>query len=182
MEYDPPLDPGIAPVVKTARRWCAGRWESSEMGREIRQVPTGWEHPRNESGRYRPLYDETYEDAAAKWVESFIAWENGAHPDRAKTETRWFWEWEGGPPDEEYYRPAFTATADHFQIYETVSEGTPVSPVFATREELADWLVEQGTSREGSDAFAAGGWAPSGIFVPGRGFLSNYEALTEGKK
>lgn len=32
-------------------------------------------------------------------------------------------------------------TGDGYQIWETVSEGSPVSPVFATPEELARWMV-----------------------------------------
>lgn len=35
----------------------------------------------------------------------------------------------------------------HFQYYETVSEGTPVSPIFASQEALARWLVAHETSR-----------------------------------
>ena len=30
----------------------------------------------------------------------------------------------------------------HWQMYETVSEGTPISPVMATAEELARWLAD----------------------------------------
>ena len=36
---------------------------------------------------------------------------------------------------------AFDAPADHFQIYQTVSEGTPVSPVFASKEEMIEWMI-----------------------------------------
>jgi hypothetical protein len=31
---------------------------------------------------------------------------------------------------------------DHFQMYETTTEGTPKSPVFAQAEELAQWLED----------------------------------------
>jgi hypothetical protein len=31
-----------------------------------------------------------------------------------------------------------------WQVYETVSEGTPVTPPFATKEELIEYLVEHG--------------------------------------
>ena len=55
-----------------------------------------------------------------------------------------------------------------YQIWETVSEGSPVSPVFAKPEELADWMVANDTSvtkdtgREGWLRFILGpGWAPS---------------------
>ena len=32
----------------------------------------------------------------------------------------------------------------HFQLYENVSDGTPTSPIFATLEELVDWLRAEG--------------------------------------
>lgn len=34
------------------------------------------------------------------------------------------------------------ADCTHLMMYETVSQGTPVSPAFATPEELARWLVD----------------------------------------
>jgi len=42
---------------------------------------------------------------------------------------------------EEYEPP----TGDGYQLWETCSEGSPVSPVFASAEELADWCAENAT-------------------------------------
>lgn len=36
-------------------------------------------------------------------------------------------------------------TGDGYQLWETCSEGSPVSPVFASAEELADWCAENAT-------------------------------------
>jgi len=56
-----------------------------------------------------------------------------------------------------------------FQMWETVTEGSPISPVFATAEELAVWMAEE-SSRTGDQeksaeewlAFIQGpGWAPT---------------------
>lgn len=56
-----------------------------------------------------------------------------------------FVEWHGEAPDPEYYRPRWTADeATHYQLYETVSEGTPLSPPFASKAELVEYLVERG--------------------------------------
>lgn len=59
-------------------------------------------------------------------------------------------------------------TGDGFQIWETVSEGSPISPVFATPEELAQhmagtrWGADHGSSYETWLKFINGpGWAPS---------------------
>jgi hypothetical protein len=58
---------------------------------------------------------------------------------------------------------------DGWQVWETVSEGSPVSPVFAKAEDLVEWLVGQGTSREGATAFVKdGGWVPSMVAFGGK--------------
>jgi hypothetical protein len=48
-----------------------------------------------------------------------------------------------------------------YQLYENVSEGTPVSPVFASLEALWQWLVEQGWSQQAAQSLVADGHAPS---------------------
>ena len=53
------------------------------------------------------------------------------------------------------------------QIYEDVSEGTPVSPVFASTSEARAWLIAQGVTSEAVDEFLREGSAPS--FVIGSG-------------
>jgi len=58
-----------------------------------------------------------------------------------------FEEWWGERPRQEDYMPEFPqGTATHFQMYEETSEGTPISPVCATIEELALWLVDNRAS------------------------------------
>jgi hypothetical protein len=69
-------------------------------------------------------------------------------------------------------------TGEGWQMWETVSEGSPVSPVFATAEGLAQWL----TTPEGGEmagpsrrpmtisqarGFVGAGWAPSGFINAG---------------
>jgi hypothetical protein len=120
------------------------------MGREIRKVPANWEHPvkADTYGRERlqPMYDETFADAAAKWKENFLKWESGERPSYCTDEHKnlEYWEWENSPPDRDYYRPWSDDEATWFQVWETVSEGTPVSPPFATEEELIEYLAENG--------------------------------------
>jgi len=50
-----------------------------------------------------------------------------------------------------------------FQIYENVSEGIPVSPVFNTAEALAQWLGQEGWQQEAIDSLLDAGHAPSFI-------------------
>src|SRR4051812_14783374 len=107
------------------------------MGREIRMVPPNWDHPKHD-GRLQPMFDRTFEKEAAEWKSEFAAWERGERPDFCTDDSRLleFWEWHGAPPDRAYYRPWKDDEATWFQIWETVSEGTPVTPPFATRAEL----------------------------------------------
>ena len=116
------------------------------MGREIRRVPSDWQHPRDSNG-YKPLYDRSYETVMKEWIE-----------------------YEEPPkPDPDYYRPEWKEEPTHYQIYETVTEGTPVSPVFASLDEMKDWLLSKGFSERASSKFIEIGWAPSLVFTPERG-------------
>ncbi len=70
----------------------------------------------------------------------------------------------------EAWKPTEPPVGEGYQIWETVSEGGPISPVFASPEELAAhmtttrWGADQGTSYESWMSFIVGpGWAPSGI-------------------
>jgi len=49
-----------------------------------------------------------------------------------------------------------------WQCWETVSEGSPISPVFFDRSSLVDWLVEhEDCSPQAADKFIDSGYAPS---------------------
>ena len=157
------------------------------MGREIRRVPKGWEHPRDgyegkPGGRYLPMYDETYAVAARRWMDGAIAWDRRETKESREhaEDSPYFWDWEGEPPDEASYRPEFASVPTCFQIYETVSEGTPVSPVFETEDELVAWIVrEWHHSEEAARAFVKAGSVPSMFAGPG-GVFSNLEMLEPG--
>lgn len=134
------------------------------MGREIRRVPAGWQHPQEEhydpfrrvtEMRYQPMFDRPVETEWADWQEEYAKWLAGEH-DRVIAEYgaekfpkaepyRAFCKWHGRPPDPKYFRPAWgEGAATWYQVYETVSEGTPVSPPFATEEELIEYLAANG--------------------------------------
>lgn len=57
--------------------------------------------------------------------------------------------------------------ATHFQVYETVSEGTPVSPVLASLEEVKQWCIEQGYSEAAAQFFIENGSAFTFVSVDG---------------
>lgn len=88
---------------------------------------------------------------------------NGSVWDSPESEKRYD-EWESFEP------PA----GEGYQIWETVSEGSPVSPVFSEPETLARWMARNhfgcyaGTTEEQWLAFINGpGWAPSLVITNG---------------
>jgi hypothetical protein len=155
------------------------------MGREIRRVPADWVHPKAEeqqwtgdkfefveTAHYRPLYDKDYETAAQEWLAEFDLWRAGTHPDQEQ-DTTYFWDFDPPPREENYRERKWTVEeATHYQIYETVTEGTPVSPVFATLDELVEWCVAQGYSRHAAENFAKQGWVPSMMMDLRRGIIA----------
>ena len=152
------------------------------MGREIRRVPMDWEHPKNERGHYQPMYDQTYKEASEKWVKDML--EHQALPDDEypKTEYPYYWDYDGNPPDAEYYRHRewTDEEAVGYQIYETVSEGTPTSPIFANLDDMVKWLIGEGYSESAAANFAKGGWAPSMVVDMGKGTIkAGIESLSD---
>lgn len=75
-----------------------------------------------------------------------------------------------------------------YQLWETVSEGSPISPVFVTMHELADWLAtsedyawkenDKGTTYEQWLKFIVGpGWSPS-MIVSSEGVQTGVQAYS----
>jgi len=160
------------------------------MGREVRRVPADWQHPKNAAGRYVALFDGSYEQAAQEWDEEAAKWARGEFPDYAGEESKKlsYTEWSGQRPDPADYMPSWPESQrTHLMMYETTSEGTPISPAFATPEELARWLVDNGASAFGNSTasyegwlgVARGGFAPSAVYSSATGFVSGVEALSE---
>lgn len=60
-------------------------------------------------------------------------------------------------------------TGEGWQVWETVSEGSPITPVFATREELVGHLVSvMGWRPDAAETFTSDGWAPSLVMAGGQ--------------
>lgn len=125
------------------------------MGREVRKVPADWQHPQDASGRPIPLFDGAeFQKQVAEWDEEHAKYAEGlirsfpedweAKPADAPAT---YEEWNGKRPSPEDYMPVWPeGQATHVMMYENTSEGTPLSPAFATAEELARWLADNGTN------------------------------------
>lgn len=171
------------------------------MTREVRKVPANWEHPKqfNEYlGKmvYRPLLGGSFADAVAHWDEGAAQWEDGFR--RHWGDGGWipkdsdmtfpFSEWAGDRPIEENFMPEWPEDErTHFMMYETTSEGTPISPAFSTPEELAQWLVDNDASAFADQAasyaawlrIARGGFALSAVLAADGGLVSGVQAFKE---
>lgn len=166
------------------------------MSREVRRVPAGWEHPRDAKGRFVPLFGRDYATRAREWDEGAAKWAAGLRSDfnggwtpRTQDELGMSYaKWDGERPVPEDYMPAWPeAERTHLMMYESTSEGTPLSPAFETPEELARWCADHGASAFGSQTasyeawlrVARGGATCSAVVVPGVGILSGVEALAK---
>lgn len=153
------------------------------MGREIRKVPKGWEHPKDDNGNFKPMREEQYITALNEWIKDHNLWIEGKHEDQLKRpdetkEFKYFASWDGDAPEVAYYNSFYDpASAECYQFYESVSEGTPLSPVFDSLTYLEDWLVnEKNYSREAAHNFCKSGGAPSFV-MSSKGFTDGITSM-----
>ena len=132
------------------------------MGRELRRVPitnTLADHPRRTmtwGGKeaLQPMYDEVFDDAMGEWIAGRDAWkrqewhlvnaycldakpgEAGYYEEVAALyDTETYEDYVGGPPDPAYYRPPHPEGVElGIQLWESTSEGTPISEVYPDTE------------------------------------------------
>lgn len=140
------------------------------MGREVRRVSKDWEHPKDNKGNYEPL-EKQFTKRVAEWElrnemwakgfrESFvdcpkIVWVPIEEEDKHLT----YAEYAGQGPRKEHYMPEWEdKEKTHYQMYETYSKGTPISPVTETPEELAKWLVYHSASSFGDQTASYESW------------------------
>lgn len=69
---------------------------------------------------------------------------------------------------------------DGWQLWETVSEGSPISPVFATADMLAGWMADPARGDRwlplpAAQQFVQEGWAPTLVVTPETGVASGAE-------
>jgi hypothetical protein len=129
------------------------------------------------------MFEESYAEARQQWIDGFLAWHGpGGEPQREEYD---YWEWVGDPPQREFFMPGWTKEErTHYQMYETTSEGTPISPVMATPEQLAAWLAENDASAFGNmtatyeqwlKIILRGGTVVSMVCTPSGGIQSGVE-------
>ena len=178
------------------------------MGRELRRVVPNWEHPkerkysewtRSVDDVYKPLYDgAVYARRVAEYKQECAEWDAGKRYEDPEYSMLEFWDYYGPPPMQEDFSMPLAADDSRtwYQLYETVSEGTPVSPAFDTVDELARYLTDNGdfwyqkrikagksdynSDYDGWLKFLSGrGYAPSMVVSNGK-VMTGVEAAIEG--
>ncbi len=131
------------------------------MSRLIRRVPANFPWPRD-----KPWWGYRLDSIPCE-----LCGGSGENPDCAEDNCCSACEGEGT-----CYPKVEIPTGEWYQYWEDISEGSPQSPPFATKEELARWLTEnerlftgRKQSYEAWMAFIDKGWAPS--FALARGEL-----------
>jgi hypothetical protein len=139
------------------------------MGTAVRRVPSDWAHPKDEGGRYLPLRDGLdFERRARQWDEHAAKWQQGLRRDldmddwepiKADLQAITYAEYEGPRPDPQEYTAQWPAAeCTHWQMYEEVTDGTPISPVCASAEELARWMADHDANARGGTLMSYLDW------------------------
>ena len=164
---------------------------------EIRKVPANWKHPKKADGSFRPLIDNYvgYLEYFRESADNFIKYmteviEKGKvkiYDTTFKTPQEVYdyltEEGQMEPPDISSYMPS----GSWFQLFETVSEGTPLTPPFETKQELVEWLSnnkdyrDKTWTREQAEAMVEQEWVMSGMKI-GEKFYDSQESLLVNKK
>lgn len=160
------------------------------MGREIRRVPENWEHPKRKdeyTGKegFRPMFQQDFREAYSEfekdlkeWYREQKAFEKGKEfklKDKtySKVNGNTYEDWAGEPP----VPPSpydYMPIGKWYQLFENVSEGTPLSPPFATKKELIDWLSDNEDyyghqwTREQAEGMIKSEYVPSMAIIDGK--------------
>lgn len=126
---------------------------------EIRKVPVDWQHPKDKEGNYIPMFHcfTIHERFYQLGVEAISKGKVPGHSDfrRGIDLINWVdktnlhtprdsftleeWIEEKLPLESFMFKDSTTLPCTHFQLYEIISEGTPISPIFETVELLNHW-------------------------------------------
>lgn len=158
------------------------------MGREIRRVRDNWEHPR-EGEQYRPLLEDyhgmlEYIDKALHTFMDRVRMLNKKGQvkvyDEIFTNIQDLYDYEVSDGEFDIPNPDdYMPNGDWYQLFENVSEGTPLSPPFKTKGELIEWLSNNKDywnnkwNKKNAEYIVNSGSVPSMIMTAGKLYRSN---------
>lgn len=145
------------------------------MSREVRMVPENWKHPKlSGSNTFIPLRDN--------FREAVVNYEQAERDHGIK----YVMECLGKLNVEDFMLPyCDDSERTQYMMYESASEGTPISPAFNTPEELARWLVDNNASSFGGRTasydqwliISRGEYVPSAMYTRENGLISGVESF-----
>lgn len=88
----------------------------------------------------------------------------------------------GQRAEAETWKPTGPPEGEGWQLWSTISEGSPISPVFSSADGLAGWMSDPARGRdwvpqETAAKFIADGWAPTGAVTADGGAMSGVEYM-----
>lgn len=147
------------------------------MSRAIRRVPANWKHPKDSAGRFIPMGETPYAVAEEEWQKGAL------NHDPAKHDGQSYKSIAGERPSKDCYIEYDPKDAPWWQAYEETSNGTPVTPPFASKEELIEHLMDYGMkhyktqmSKEAAEKFIEMEWLPTGMILDGTMYNSQEAA------
>jgi hypothetical protein len=120
--------------------------------REIRKVPENWTHPTDTNGEFIPLFDDTFDAAYKYWADGLQKWMAGkpSKPtDEWQSTVRSYILFEGVCPDANSCADYKGQKRSHYVLYDVQSDGTPLTPAFASLDQLKEYLVNAGSKLDG---------------------------------
>jgi hypothetical protein len=141
--------------------------------------------------RLKPLHEgREYQPSVDAWDEECAKWKAGWRPEHAdddESKAMTYEQWAGQRPHRDDYMPIWPESeCTYLMMYETTSEGTPISPAFKTPDRLARWLTDNRASAFGDTTatyeqwlrVCNGGYACSAVAIDGV-MQSGVAALTD---
>lgn len=134
------------------------------LSRGVRRVPLHYEHPKKQRYDYRtmtyvedfqPVFDRFYVPAVREWLANWELWQKGEHPDQQVEDAPGYSyeDWDGPGPDPDFHYPGAAwpkGTEMGICMYESVTEGTPISRVYPDTPEGRQAMAEQIASEDTS--------------------------------
>ena len=145
------------------------------------------------------MFNHSFEDSykeREKNIKEWFEWykrfeeqgEEHKYSDKVYSKANWNtyvdWAWEPASPPNPY---RFMPTGEWYQLFETISEGTPLSPAFEKPQELVKWLTENKDYRgetwdsEQAKAMVSEWRTASGAMIDGK-YMDSKELVVEQSK
>ena len=131
---------GFEGALENATKAITRKERGTSAHRGIRRVPLGWEHPKDENGHYIPLFDAAASSGGQYNFDNVAELVEDGDLRLGERMEPWYMPGFGDIPEEEM----------GICLYETTTEGTPLTPIFPDtpegQKDLAAYASEYATA------------------------------------